>query len=413
MDRIKIEIITIGDELLFGHVVDTNASWISERLSEYGFKVSIRKTIGDIPEEMIEEFNKARKESDVVITTGGLGPTSDDHTRDVLCRVFDSGLIFNQQIYNNIESIFKSRNREVNQGNMDQAMVPEKCIPLANPLGTAPGMLFEDKNKIFVALPGVPHEMKSIFENKLIPFLVKKFSPGKIYHRFISTIGIGEPDLAEIIKEWENALPEGFSLAYLPSPGTVKLRLSVASSDPEIAVRLDNEVQKAKKWIGDYIYHFGDSPINLVVHNLLLSRKKTLIVAESCTGGYLSHLITSLAGCSEYFLGGEISYHNKVKLEIGVSNETLEKYGAVSRETVIEMAKGIRKKFNSDFSISISGIAGPTGGTAEKPVGLVWIAVGSSTGVIAEKYYFGDNRIFNIQKSAIYALNMLRKELIK
>jgi nicotinamide-nucleotide amidase len=408
------DIITIGDEILIGQVVDTNSAWIAQQLNFSGVRVRQILSISDDKEQILSALLQATQHSDIVIITGGLGPTKDDKTKPALCEFFNTELVFNQDSFNNTSRIFSERKLQMTEENKKQAMLPASCIPLPNKIGTAWGMLFEKENKIVVSLPGVPYEMRFLVENYVLPFIKEKFNTPNICHKTIITQGIGESWLAERIEEWESALPENINLAYLPSPGMVRLRLSAAGENKEA---LKNEIElyvtKLKSIIPEYICSTEDETLQQIVGKILANNNLTLSIAESCTGGFISHLITSVSGSSKYFMGSVVSYANEVKInDLGVKVEHLISKGAVSKEVVEQMAKGCREKFNTDYSIAVSGVAGPTGGSADKPVGTVWIAVASKAKVISHKYLFGDNRERNIQKAALTALNMLRKEIL-
>ena len=407
----KVEIISIGDELLIGQIVNTNASWLGQFLNNYGLTTNKCITIGDNLLQIIDSFEEAEKDCDIVIITGGLGPTKDDLTKEALCKYFDTKLIFNEKVFEQVKTFLENRSGTMNELNSSQAMIPENSIPLTNIYGTAPGLWIEKHNKIFIALPGVPYEMKTLMENEVIPRLIKRFSLGEIFHKNILTIGIAEALLAEKLKEFENSLEPEIKLAYLPSPGIVKLRLSTYNSlNKEL---IENKVKQIFDIIPEYIVSTENENINEVIGKLLIKNQKTISTAESCTGGSISKMITAVPGSSEYYNGSIIAYSNKVKEEIlRVPNEIISKYGAVSQQVVELMALNANKIFNTDYSLATSGIAGPTGGTKDKPIGTVWIAVAENDKVISKKYLFGDIRERNIEKASIYALNMLRLKIL-
>jgi nicotinamide-nucleotide amidase len=408
---VKVEIISIGDELLIGQIVNTNASWLGQFLNNYGLTTNKCITIGDNLLQIIDSFEEAEKDCDIVIITGGLGPTKDDLTKEALCKYFDTKLIFNEKVFEQVKTFLENRSGTMNELNSSQAMIPENSIPLTNIYGTAPGLWIEKHNKIFIALPGVPYEMKTLMENEVIPRLIKRFSLGEIFHKNILTIGIAEALLAEKLKEFENSLEPEIKLAYLPSPGIVKLRLSTYNSlNKEL---IENKVKQIFDIIPEYIVSTENENINEVIGKLLIKNQKTISTAESCTGGSISKMITAVPGSSEYYNGSIIAYSNKVKEEIlRVPNEIISKYGAVSQQVVELMALNANKIFNTDYSLATSGIAGPTGGTKDKPIGTVWIAVAENDKVISKKYLFGDIRERNIEKASIYALNMLRLKIL-
>jgi len=407
------EIISIGDELLIGQVVNTNASWISAELNKSGISVSRITAIGDNAEDINQALRTACEKNDIVLLTGGLGPTKDDKTKKILAAYFDSGMIFHEPTFERIKKLFKARNFDLTAINRQQAEIPEKCTPLPNVNGTAPGMWFEKNGKVIVSMPGVPFEMQPMVTNEVIPRLQKKYKLPFIYHKTIMTHGMPESKLAERIKEIENNLPEHIKLAYLPQPGIVRLRLSASGPDKK---KLEKEVndycRKFLEVIPELIFGYDDITLEEVVGQLLKEKNLTVSTAESCTGGYLAHLITSIPGSSEYYKGSVISYANEVKMqELHVSQADLDTHGAVSRQVVEQMAAGVRKKLGTDYSLSTSGIAGPDGGTEEKPVGTVWIALAGPNGVQSKLFHFGEHRQRNIRRSALAALDMLRLEL--
>jgi nicotinamide-nucleotide amidase len=409
------EIISIGDELLIGQVLNTNATWMAQQLHEIAIPVKQVSAIADDTEDIRKALDLAFSRSDVILVTGGLGPTKDDITKHTLCGYFNTELVFHQPSYDNIERLFGSRGYRIGEENRKQALVPANCTPVPNLHGTAPGMWFEKDNKILVSMPGVPFEMEAMMEQYVLPKLAGNHNERKVVHKTILTQGIGESYLAELIKEWEDSLPGHMKLAYLPQPGIVKLRLTAyGASKEKTAQEVGDRVEVLKKLIPDQIFGFGNETMEEVVGRLLKERKLTVSTAESCTGGYLSHMITSISGSSDYYTGSVIAYSNLVKQEmLGVSGKTLEAYGAVSEQVVREMAEGARLRFSTDFAISISGIAGPDGGTIEKPVGTVWIAVASKKGTTTKKFMFGEHRGRNIRRAALAALNLLRVALVK
>jgi nicotinamide-nucleotide amidase len=409
------EIITIGDELLIGQVVDTNSAWLGQQLSLNGIRVKQITSVSDDPAHIVEALDAAKKRVDIILITGGLGPTKDDLTKKTLRDYFKMDWRMDEQILADVIAIFKRFGRETSDINKLQAQVPAGCIALRNKNGTAPGMWFEAEGKIFVSMPGVPYEMKGIVSDAVLPMLRKKFGLPSILHKTILTQGIGESMLAEKIAEWEDSLAkENIKLAYLPSPSMVRLRMSV---EGENKTQLESLVQKKLEevlpLIKGYVYGYDEETLPEVLGKLLREKNKTVSIAESCTGGMIAEMITSVPGSSDYFPGSIVTYSNEIKInELGVKKETLDKYGAVSEETVLQMAEGVRKKFKTDYSISVSGIAGPGGGTEEKPVGTVWLAVAGAEGSFAKKFQFGDNRGRNIERSAITGLAMLRKFIL-
>jgi nicotinamide-nucleotide amidase len=408
------EIITIGDELLIGQVIDTNSAWIGENLNMIGIKVHQITSISDNREHILKTLEEAEARADIILITGGLGPTKDDITKTTLCEYFDTRLVFNQDAYKNIEGIFLQRGYTVTELNRLQAEVPANCTVIMNLNGTAPGMWFERNNKIFVSMPGVPFEMKTMMSEQILPKLSAKLNLGFIIHKTILTQGVGESFLAKTIEDWEDSLPKSIKLAYLPQPGMVRLRLTaIGNNKADILNLIEEQDQKLRQLIPDYIFGYDNETMESVVGNLLKKHKMTVSTAESCTGGRIAHLITSVPGSSEYFIGSVVAYSNRIKeAELGVKAESLEKYGAVSEVVVREMAEGIRKKFKTNFSIATSGIAGPDGGSDEKPVGTTWIAVATPEKTITQKFLFGEHRGRNIHKAALAALNMLRMEIL-
>jgi nicotinamide-nucleotide amidase len=415
MKKILAELLTIGDEILYGQIVDTNAQWMSVELDKVGIKVIRKTTVGDQEDEILTAFAEAEKRADIILITGGLGPTSDDLTKPLLARYFNCKLEIHEEALQEITAFFKSRGREMIEPNRQQAALPVCCTKITNPIGTAPGMWFEKDGRVFMSMPGVPHEMKQMMTERVIPKLKEKFQTPNIYHRVIRTIGIGESFLAEKIATWENSLPEYIKLAYLPSLGEVKLRLTgFSNSSSQLESEIDVLVEKLKVIAGDYIYGYGDESIEVAIGKMLRERKLTLSMAESCTGGYLSHLITSVPGCSDYFLGSMVPYAYEIKMrQLGVKPEVLEKYGAVSEPTIIEMANIVRAKFNTDIGVATSGIAGPGGATPEKPVGMVWIAYSDKHHTVTKKLQISSDRAINIKMASAAVLNLIRLSLPK
>ena len=410
----RAEIISIGDELLIGQVVNTNASWMASELNKTGINVVHIASVADESGAIKNALDQATERADIILLTGGLGPTKDDITKRTLAEYFNAGFIFHEPTLAHIQSIFSARNYALTPVNKKQAEIPDNCIPLFNQNGTAPGMWFEQNGKVFVSMPGVPFEMKPMLSEQVIPRLREKFRLQHIFHKTIMTHGLGESWLAGKISGWVESLPENIKLAYLPQPGIVRLRLSASGPDRE---QLENEVKQYCKSLHAYIpsaiFGYDDISLEEVVGKLLLKDRQTLSTAESCTGGYIAHLITSIAGSSDYFKGAVVSYDNSVKINLlGVSETVLEKQGAVSREVVEAMALGAQQKLKTDFALATSGIAGPTGGTAEKPLGTVWIALASHKEVQSKLFHFGEHRGRNIRRSALAALNMLRLELV-
>ncbi len=408
----KCEIITIGDELLIGQVIDTNSAWMAEQLNQIGIRVEQITSISDQREHILTTLKEASERADVIFMTGGLGPTRDDITKTTLCEYFHTHLVFNENAFENIKRIFKTRGFRLTELNRGQAEVPENCTMLLNINGTAPGMWFEKDGKIYISMPGVPFEMKALMTDNILPHLAN-LSPVSIRHRTILTQGVGESFLADRIEKWETALPPFIKLAYLPQPGIVRLRLTASGTDKALLEQnLIEETNKLYTLIPQYIFGEGEDTLESVIGKLLKTQNYTLATAESCTGGYIAHLITSIPGSSAYFKGSVVAYSNEIKEQmLSVSPETIKKNGAVSAETVFEMAAGIIKQFKVDCAIAVSGIAGPDGGTEEKPVGTIWICVLTPKGAETRKFTFGDHRGRNIHRTAMAALDMLRVQL--
>lgn len=413
--KILAELLTIGDEILYGQIVDTNSQWMSVELDKVGIKVVRKTTVGDIESEIITAFAEAEKRADVILITGGLGPTSDDRTKPCLAKYFNCEMKINEEALAEVTEFFKSRGRELTELNRLQASLPTASEKITNPVGTAPGMWFNKGDKVFMSMPGVPHEMKRMMTEQVIPRLGKKYQLPVIHHKVIRTIGLGESFLAEKIADWEKALPEHIKLAYLPSLGEVKLRLTgFGSSLVQLEAETNKLTESLKEKIGQFIYGYGEEPIEVVIGHLLKERKLTLSIAESCTGGYLSHMITSVPGSSEYFLGTMIPYAYEIKMrQLGVKPEILEKYGAVSEPTIIEMANIVRAKFNTDIGVATSGIAGPGGATADKPVGTIWIAYSDKHHTVTRKLQLSKDRMINIRMASVAVLNLIRQSLPK
>lgn len=408
-------IITIGDEILIGQIIDTNSVWLSEQLTLLGFTVVQKIALGDDPESIKNTLSEISDMIDLVIITGGLGPTRDDITKNTLMDFFGSKPVESPSVLKQVETFMALRGVEMNDLNKEQAIVADNCRVIPNEIGTSPGMWFEKEGTVYVALPGVPFEMINIFEKQLRQFLIERFKRPSIISINILTTGIGESTLAKKIEDWENLLPKHLKLAYLPSPGLLKLRITAKGKDSmELLKEIDNQVGKLKEIIPEYIYGFDNETLEGIIGKLLTDRKKTIAIAESCTGGNICHMVTSVAGSSVYFKGGIIAYANEIKTRfLNVPDEILKVNGAVSEEAVCIMAKEVMQRFNTNYAIAVSGIAGPDGGTEEKPVGTTWIAVVSRDENYSRKFQFGDNRGRNITRASIAALNMLRVLLQK
>ncbi|MCF2443879.1 competence/damage-inducible protein A [Dyadobacter sp. CY345] len=412
---IRAEIITIGDEILFGQITDTNTQWIGAELTNIGIRPVRKTSVGDLQEDIISALTEASQRADVIIVTGGLGPTKDDITKHTFCKYFGSELKINEDALALLTEFFAKRGREMTELNIQQAALPTNCTYIPNLWGTAPGMWFEKDNVIYVSLPGVPYEMKSLMEHAILPRLKDRFSFNIIQHKIIRTIGIGESFLAETIEHWENALPAHIKLAYLPHFGQVKLRLTATGNNQEILdSELKTQVDSLLPLIEDFVFGYDADELESVIGRLLKERSATIGTAESCTGGFVANQLTSIPGSSQYFEGSVVSYSNAVKMNVlGVSRDTLENFGAVSEQTAREMAEGARKVLNTTYAISTTGIAGPDGGTPEKPVGTVWIACATPTETVTQLLTLRSIRKVNIELTSSYVLNLLRKTILK
>ena len=411
----KAEIITIGDELLIGQTIDTNSAWIGAELSQAGFDICRKISIHDKREDILDAVSEAVSKYDIVLITGGLGPTSDDITKQTLCDIFDGTLVVNTTVLSMINEMMLRRGIPMNEINRKQAEVPDSCRVLYNKMGTAPGMWFEKEGTIFISLPGVPDEMKYIMNEHVLPELKKRFHSQVVIHRNIMTYGTSESRLAEILTGFEKSLPAEIKLAYLPSYGIIKLRLTGTGQSKELIENTVNEqVVKLYSIIPQFIYSEIDEQIENYIANLLKERKLTICTAESCTGGKIAQMLTSIPGSSQYYKGSVIAYDNGIKTSfLNVPEEMMADYGAVSEQVAAKMAIEVRKKFNTDYSVATSGIAGPEGGSEFKPVGTVYIAVSSDNGVITERYVFSKDRISNINRFSIASLNLLRKQILQ
>jgi nicotinamide-nucleotide amidase len=410
----KAEIITIGDEILIGQIIDTNSAWMSEQLNLQGIEVYQITSVHDDHDHILKALSDAETRADLVLITGGLGPTKDDITKKALCDYFECGMVVNEQVLQQVTSILTRRNIRINQLNQDQALVPEKCTVLLNAVGTAPGMWFEKNDVIFVSMPGVPFEMEYLMKKEVLPRLQRNGKVQSIYHQTVLVHGIPESMLAELIETWELALPPFIKLAYLPSPFMIRLRLSAYGTDPALLKdEVTSQIEKLRTIIPKNIFGYNNDTLAGVTGKLLVEANATVGVAESCTGGYIAHLFTSNPGSSAYFKGGIVSYANEIKISaLGVKSGTLTAHGAVSKEVALEMVKGAKEVLKTDYAIATTGIAGPDGGSAEKPVGTVWIAVAGKHNMWVECYNFANNRERNIIRSAQTAINMLRQLVI-
>ncbi len=426
---IQASIITIGDELLIGQVIDTNSPWMSQELNKAGIRVARRVAVGDVWDEIWAALDEEQKYADIILITGGLGPTADDITKPLLCKYFGGNMIVDEGARQNVINIFTKLNRPIIERNLSQAEVPDNCKVIPNKRGTAPGMWFTkplqtspvasevsvNAKKVFVSMPGVPQEMKGMMEDDVVPMLQAAFQCPVIIHKTLLTAGVGESFLADLIKDFEEALPKHIKLAYLPNYGMVRLRLSATGYDgPAIEKEIVQYFETLQSLVKDYLVTNEDEPLEKVVGKLLVAKNKTLCTAESCTGGYIAHLLTSIPGSSEFYDGSVISYSYKAKEDLlQVDHTILESKGAVSEEIVTQMAKAALKNIGSNYVIAVSGIMGPGGGMPDKPVGTVWVALGNEQKIVTQKLFFRFDRIRNIQLTASTALNLLRKFILE
>lgn len=411
---VEAVIVTIGDELLIGQVVDTNSAWMAQELNKVGIAVKRRISVGDNWQHIWEALDEAKQQASIVLITGGLGPTADDITKPLLCEYFGGTMIINEEAKQNVINIFTKLNRPLIERNLKQAEVPDVCTVIPNKRGTAPGMWFEQNGVVFMSMPGVPHEMKGMMTNDVIPRLTQQFPLGHIAHRTLLTAGVGESVLADLLIDFEAALPPHIKMAYLPNFGLVRLRLTAVGNDISIEQQVQQQFDTLQQLTAPYMVTNQDETIEQVVGRLLLDRKATLCTAESCTGGYIAHLITSMPGSSAYFKGSVVSYSNDIKERLlQVQASTLATEGAVSENTVRQMVAGALQATGADYAMATSGIMGPGGGSPEKPVGMVWIAVGNTEQIVAKKMNFRFDRIRNIQLTAVAAFDMLRQFLLQ
>jgi nicotinamide-nucleotide amidase len=417
LKKINASIITIGDELLIGQTIDTNSAFIAQELNKIGVWVRRRVAVGDIYDDIWNTLDEESRQSDIIIITGGLGPTADDITKPLLCKYFGGKLVVNEKVLAHVKYLFEKvfrRPGPILETNLKQAEVPDVCTVLHNERGTAPGMLFKKNNAIFISLPGVPHEMKGLVVKEVVPYLLREFKMPAIIHRTAFTAGQGESMLANMLKDFEPTLPPHIKLAYLPNYGMVKLRLTTHGDNKEATEKeVQPHFEKLQEIVKEYLVTNEDEGLEVVIGKILKAKGKTMGTAESCTGGYIAHLITSVPGSSEYFNGSVVSYSNSIKeIILGVKQSTLETSGAVSEETVKEMVNGALKTLNVDYALAVSGIMGPDGGSEEKPVGTVWIAAGNAVKTETLKLNLRFDRKRNIEMTAGNALNFLRKFIL-
>jgi nicotinamide-nucleotide amidase len=414
INSVKVEIITIGDEILIGQIVDTNSAWMAVELNKAGFELAQITSVHDSAGHIVESLEMALKRADVVLFTGGIGPTNDDITKQTLAKYFDTKLVFDESVIRNIEQLFANRpNFVINDLTYAQTMVPEKCTVIQNVVGTAPLTWFEKEGKVIISMPGVPYEMKNAMSAEMIPRLQQYFKTPSLLHKTVQVYGFGESALAMKIADWENELPENVTLAYLPNYGVVKLRMSGTSDDIlSLEFSMNQQVDKLSQILGNAIIAYEDIPVENLVGSLLKSKGLMVATAESCTGGNIAHRFTSIPGSSDFFKGSVVAYSNEVKTSVlQVSAEDLEKNGAVSQQVVEQMAVGARRLLKTDVAIATSGIAGTAGGTVDKPVGTVWVAVCSEDRIVSKEFRFGALREQNIERATQAALLML-KEII-
>lgn len=412
--QVFASIITIGDELLIGQTIDTNSAWIAQELNKIGIGVHRRVAVGDVWEDIVKSLDEEMRVSQVILITGGLGPTADDITKPLLCQYFGGKLVVNEEAEANVRNIFENLlKRPLLERNLKQAEVPDVCKVIQNKRGTAPGMWFEKEGKVFVSMPGVPHEMKGMMAHAVLPALKDIFKMPPIIHRTLLTAGIGESFLAERIMDFEAQLPTNIKLAYLPNYGMVKLRLSARGRSEKLMAELEAEFDMLKSKISDVMVVDEDLSMQQVIGRILNQKNKTLGIAESCTGGYISHLITSVPGSSAYFKGSVTSYANVVKEEVlHVDPQVIQSFGAVSKETAAQMVKGTLKLLKTDYVLVTTGVMGPDGGTPEKPTGTVWVGVGSAEKTVTHHFHFRFDRQRNMELTGTHSLNVLRKFIL-
>lgn len=407
----RAEIITIGDEILIGQIIDTNSAWLGQQLSSIGIQVVQISSVSDQAAAIVEALEEAQRRAELILITGGLGPTKDDVTKHTLVDYFGAKLVTNESVLLQLRAWFEQRSRKMSEMNERQADLPDNCELLQNSLGTAQGMLWRKNGKLILSMPGVPYEMKHIVSERLLPLLRKEFELPIIVHRTIMTCGMVESRIAELVAAVEADLPPHIKLAFLPRPGIVRLRLSALGNQRE---PLEKEVatyeQRFVQLLGHHVFGYDDVRLEAAIGEALLKRQRKIATAESCTGGTIASMISSVAGASAYFMGSVVSYSNEAKIDLlGVQPETIENHGAVSEQTVAEMAQAVKQKFGTDYSIAVSGIAGPAGGTPEKPVGTVCFAVSGPTENWLRTYNFGTERQLNIERASMMALYLLWK----
>ena len=411
----KVEIITIGDELLIGQVVDTNSAWMAQELNKVGFEVSRKISVGDNENDIVCALKESTERVNIVLITGGLGPTKDDITKNTLCKFFGTHLVFNETVYNDVVEMLSKRNIFINQLNKDQALVPENCEVVRNPAGTAPTMWFNHPKGVIVSMPGVPAEMQYAMSENIIPKLMEKFITEVIIHKTIHIYNIPESLLAEKLTDWENNLPDFIKLAYLPAYGKIRLRLTGKGNNRNIIEdAIKQNIETLKPLIHENIYGYDEDTAQKSLLELLRNKGATIGTAESCTGGNIASILTIVPGASDCFKGSIVAYSNEVKIKLlGVDEENIIQYGAVSRQVVEQMALGVCKTLGTDYAIATSGIAGPSGGTPQKPVGTVWVAWTCNGKTVSELFHFGNDRERTITRTSETAIIRMKQMIEK
>ncbi len=415
--NLNAEIITIGDEILIGQIVDTNSAFIAQKLNKIGVSVYQITSVQDDKEHILKSLKEAEENADIIIVTGGLGPTKDDITKHTFCEYFNDTLVQNDEVLKHIEKLFSNYiATPISDINRQQSLVPSKALVLKNNFGTAPGMLLEKNNKVFISLPGVPYEMKGLITNEVLPYLQKKYNRPYIFHRTLVTYGLGESAIAERLDSWEDQLPTNIKLAYLPNLGKVRLRLTAKGFDKDL---LKSEMLRLEKELIIYVKDIfvgidNEESIETLIGKLLVAKNNTIATAESCTGGSIAKMITSVPGASEYFIGSVVSYHKRIKTDIlGVSERTIEKHTVISAAVAEEMARGVKQLYKTDYAIAVTGNAGPTTDNTDKSVGVVYISLATPTGITTEEFNFGQPREKVIERASGKALELLRIALLK
>lgn len=413
--EINALIITIGDEILIGQILDSNKKWMAQQLTSIGVTVRHMLTISDSKKAILDALQNSINQYDIILMTGGLGPTKDDITKKTIAEFFNTPLVENKHVLEDVKIFFEHREKKMKPVHFEQALVPQNATVIRNTTGTAPGMLLKSEKSILFSMPGVPFEMKKMVGLSILSHIQSNYDLPAIVHQTLNTVGIGESSIAEILTEFENNLPVSTSLAYLPSPGGVRLRLTTIGESNKEALQLNQALgEKVQQLLGDFVFSTQDQTIAAFISEILKEKNLTISTAESCTGGNIANELTNFEGSSQYFIGSVISYANQIKIaELGVQESILNTFGAVSEEVVTQMALGIREKYKTDYAIATSGIAGPGGGTPDKPVGTIWISVANKEGVIAEKLTLGDDRLINIARTTTASFDLLRKRIFQ